>query len=145
MSGQENFEKDPRHFLYKEYLQILIDHMPPVFVMENVRGLISSKVEGRYVINDILRDLSKPGSTTGDETSGLEYRLYSLSKSGIMSLDADPNAFIVKAEEYGIPQARHRIFILGIRTDIDIEPPTLYGFKACETPNGLNLRDAFPI
>ena len=125
MSGQENFEKDPRHFLYKEYLRILIDHMPPVFVMENVKGLISSKVEGRYVINDILRDLSKPGSIIGDENSGLEYRLYSLSKSGVMSLDADPGAFIVKAEEYGIPQARHRIFILGIRSDIEIEPPTL--------------------
>jgi DNA (cytosine-5)-methyltransferase 1 len=31
----------------------------------------------------------------------------------------------VKAEEYGIPQARHRIFIVGIRSDIGIEPRTL--------------------
>jgi DNA (cytosine-5)-methyltransferase 1 len=42
-----------------------------------------------------------------------------------MSLDADPSAFVVKAEEYGIPQARHRIFIVGIRSDISIEPRTL--------------------
>jgi DNA (cytosine-5)-methyltransferase 1 len=125
MGGQENFENDPRHFLYKEYLRILIDHMPPVFVMENVKGLISSKVQGRYVINDILQDLSKPGSTVGDENSGLEYRLYSLSQSGVMSLDADSGAFVVRAEEYGIPQARHRIFILGIRSDVDIKPRIL--------------------
>lgn len=125
MRGNPDFEDDPRHFLYKEYLRILIDHMPPVFVMENVKGLISSKIQGRYVINDILRDLSKPASTVGDEQSGLEYRLYSLSQSGVMSLDADPSAFVVKAEEYGIPQSRHRIFILGIRSDVEIEPRIL--------------------
>jgi DNA (cytosine-5)-methyltransferase 1 len=125
MMGNPAFEDDPRHFLYKEYLKILADHTPPVFVMENVRGLISSKIRGRYVINDILRDLSKPASALGDEYSGLEYRLYSLSQPGVMDLDADPSAFVVKAEEYGIPQARHRIFIVGIRSDIDIEPRIL--------------------
>jgi DNA (cytosine-5)-methyltransferase 1 len=125
MKGNPDFEEDPRHFLYKEYLRILIDHAPPVFVMENVKGLISSQIQGRYVINDILEDLSKPASTVGDDGSGLEYRLYSLSQSGVMSLDADPSAFVVKAEEYGIPQARHRIFIVGIRRDIDIEPRIL--------------------
>jgi len=125
MKGNPDFEEDPRHFLYREYLHILVDHIPPVFVMENVKGLISSKIQGRYVINDILQDLSKPASAFGDDDSGLKYRLYSLSQSGIMSLDADPGAFVVKAEEYGIPQARHRIFIVGIRSDIGVEPRTL--------------------
>jgi DNA (cytosine-5)-methyltransferase 1 len=125
MKGNPDFEDDPRHFLYKEYLKILVDHAPPVFVMENVRGLISSKIGVRYVIKDILRDLSKPTSTFGNENSDLEYRLYSLSQYGVMSLDADPSAFVVKAEEYGIPQARHRIFIVGIRSDIDIKPRIL--------------------
>lgn len=125
MRGNPDFEDDPRHFLYKEYLRILIDHKPPVFIMENVKGLISSKIQGRYVINDILHDLSNPAKTVGDENSRLEYRLYSLSLDGVMSLDADPSAFVVKAEEYGIPQARHRIFILGIRSDLDIVPRIL--------------------
>lgn len=124
MMGNPDFEDDPRHFLYKEYLKILADHSPPVFVMENVRGLISSKIRGRYVIKDILQDLSKPSAFNGKH-SALEYKLYSLSHSGLMSLDADPSDFVVKAEEYGIPQARHRIFIVGIRNDIDIEPRTL--------------------
>jgi DNA (cytosine-5)-methyltransferase 1 len=125
MRGNPDFEEDPRHFLYKEYLQIIIDHKPPVFVMENVKGIISSKIQGRYVINDILRDLSRPASIVGEKDSGLEYKLYSLSQSGVTSLDADPSAFIVKAEEYGIPQARHRIFIVGIRSDLDVEPRIL--------------------
>ena len=42
-----------------------------------------------------------------------------------MSLSADPSAFVVKAEEYGVPQARHRIFVLGVRNDIDIMPRIL--------------------
>ena len=71
------------------------------------------------------RDLSQPASTVGEENAGLEYKLYSLSQSGVMDLDADPSDFVVKAEEYGIPQARHRIFIMGIRSDIDIKPRIL--------------------
>jgi len=125
MKGQENFENDPRHFLYREYLRILIDHKPPIFVMENVKGLISSKIQGKYVINDILRDLSNPSSIIDSKSSDLEYKLYSLSQPGIMNLTGDPSDFVVKAEEYGIPQARHRIFILGIRSDIDIVPKVL--------------------
>ena len=125
MMGKPDFESDPRHFLYKEYLQILADHKPPVFVMENVKGLLSARIKGKHVITDILRDLSDPaGAITGTD-SGLEYRLYSLSESGRQSIDADPASFTVKAEEYGIPQARHRIFIVGIRSDIDIQPATL--------------------
>ncbi len=34
------FEADEKHFLYREYLRILRAHAPPVFVMENVKGLI---------------------------------------------------------------------------------------------------------
>ena len=36
------YEADRRHFLYKEYLRIIADHAPPVFVIENVKGLLSS-------------------------------------------------------------------------------------------------------
>jgi DNA (cytosine-5)-methyltransferase 1 len=35
-------------------------------------------------------------------------------------VDLDPRDFIVKAEEYGIPQARHRVILLGIREDIAV-------------------------
>ncbi len=125
MRGNPEFESDPRHFLYKEYLRILADHQPPLFVMENVRGLISSKINGVFVIKDILRDLSKPECALVGSDSGLEYSLYSLSESGNKNTDPDPNSFIVKSEEYGIPQARHRIFILGIRKDIKLCPEIL--------------------
>ncbi|PCR97678.1 DNA (cytosine-5-)-methyltransferase [Pseudomonas fluorescens] len=125
MSGSPDFEDDKRHFLYREYLKIIVDHKPPVFVMENVKGLLSAKVKGEPVIQKILRDLTHPKSAVGEGDNGLAYRLYSLSEMGEFSMDADPASFLVKAEEYGIPQARHRIFIIGIRNDIKVTPGIL--------------------
>jgi len=37
-------ELDDRHFLYKEYLRIISAHWPSVFVMENVKGILTSRV-----------------------------------------------------------------------------------------------------
>ena len=119
------FEQDEKHFLYKEYLKIIIDHRPPVFVMENVKGLLSAKIDGESVLQKILRDLSKPKAAVSRKENGLSYRLYSLSEKGAFQEDADPSSFIVKAEEYGVPQARHRMFILGVRSDLNIEPEIL--------------------
>lgn len=131
MMGNPEFESDPRHFLYREYLQILAEQKPPVFVMENVKGLLSAKVKGDYVINHILRDLSDPARAVFGNNSGLGYKLYSLSESGLKNTDTDPTSFTIKAEEYGIPQARHRIFIVGIRSDIDIRPASLEKSEVC--------------
>lgn len=125
MSGNPDFESDPRHFLYKEYLRILADHTPPVFVMENVKGLLSSQIDGDYVIKHILRDLSRPEYAIYEKQSSLEYKLYSLSEPGLKTQETDPSGFIVKAENYGIPQARHRIFIVGVRADLEIVPAIL--------------------
>lgn len=124
------FEQDEKHFLYKEYLKIIIDHRPPVFVMENVKGILSAKVDGEPVLQKILRDLSKPKAAVGRKDNGLSYRLYSLTEKGAFQAEADPSSFIVKAEEYGVPQARHRMFILGIRSDLNIEPEILQKEKA---------------
>ncbi|WP_223478075.1 DNA cytosine methyltransferase [Oricola indica] len=125
MMNNPDFQEDERHFLYREYLKIIADHSPPVFVMENVKGLLSAKVKGEPVITRILADLSKPGEALADKNESLGYRLYSLSEEGEMTSDADPRQFLVKAEEYGVPQARHRMFIVGIRGDIDIVPRQL--------------------
>lgn len=124
------FEEDEKHFLYREYLKIITDHKPPVFVMENVKGLLSAKVKGEPVVQKIIRDLSKPKKAVGRSDNGLSYRLYSLSEKGEVKDEISPASFIVKAEEYGVPQARHRMFILGIRSDLDVEPEVLHKEEA---------------
>ena len=121
MNSNPDFEKDERHFLYLEYLKIIADHRPPVFVMENVKGLLSAQHGGKRMIERIMGDLRQPGLALTGKKSGLSYNLFSLVDEH-ESDEIDPAAFLVKAEEYGIPQARHRILILGIRSDIDITP-----------------------
>jgi len=130
MMGNPDFEEDERHFLYKEYLKIIIDHRPPVFVMENVKGLLSAKVNGEFVVDKIVQDLRNPVKALGRGKNALKYKLYSLSQEGEVVGEIEPKSFIVKAEEYGVPQARHRMFILGVRSDINVVPKVLKKSKA---------------
>ena len=130
MMGQPGFKHDERHTLYLEYLRNIIDHRPPIFVMENVKGLLSATIEGKSAISRIVRDLAKPGCAIAGASSDLVYKLYSLSENGVVGGEVDPRLFVVHAEEYGIPQARHRMFIVGIRSDLKVRPDTLRKNKA---------------
>ena len=115
-------EDDHRHYLYRQYLRIVGKTKPAAFVMENVKGILSSTVGGRRIFHDILNDLHDPvRASTGKR--GPRYVIRSLStdtkfEHGMNPKDLDPRDFIVKAEDYGIPQARHRVILLGVREDI---------------------------
>lgn len=125
MMRKSDFESDERHTLYLEYLRIIADHQPPIFVMENVKGLLSATIEGRSAIHRIVSDLSKPNRAIHDAPNDLTYKLYSLSEDDMAEGNVDPRLFVVRAEEYGIPQARHRMFIVGIRGDLKTKPGRL--------------------
>lgn len=104
------FEEDKRHFLYREYLRIIRKFSPAIFVMENVKGILSSTHGGGLIFERILSDLSRPG---GD----CEYEI----RSFVVPNSADrltPSDFVIKAEEHGIPQMRHRVILFGIRKDL---------------------------
>lgn len=125
MKGKTDFEEDERHFLYQEYLKIIIDHAPPVFVMENVKGLLSAKVNERLVVNQIISDLTNPGIALEGSNGELGYQLYPLDGEGDLDLEPNPRSFLVRAEQFGVPQARHRMFIVGVRNDIELTPSRL--------------------
>lgn len=117
-------EDDHRHFLYREYLRIIQKYRPAVFVMENVKGILSSKVGGEHIFHSILDDLSDPDRAIGKVRSRPGYRIHSLSNDVVFERGGDAKLidarkFIVRAEEYGIPQARHRVILLGVREDIE--------------------------
>lgn len=126
--GRAKYEADSRHYLYRHYLRILAVHRPAVFVMENVKGLLSATVKEQRILEQILRDLEQPltavyGRTKDDQPN---YRLVSLVRSSNGGLGQPlPEDFVVRAEDYGIPQARHRVIILGIRADIQGSPRLL--------------------
>lgn len=125
MKGDPAFVGDERHTLYLEYLRIIADHRPPIFVMENVKGLLSATIEGKSAISRIVSDLQQPSTAIADAPDDLAYRLYSLSEEEMAEGEVDPRLFVVRAEDYGIPQARHRMFIVGIRGDLKVRPSIL--------------------
>ncbi len=125
--GKANYvpENDHRHFLYREYLRVIQKYRPAVFVMENVKGILSSRVNGDLIFHSILRDLSDPDAAFGKSDSNSGYRILSLVKNvefkrGDSPDSIDPRDFTIRSEEYGIPQARHRVILLGVREDISI-------------------------
>lgn len=117
-------ERDKRTTLYVEYLQILADHRPVVFIMENVKGLLSAKLSKRPLFTRLLEDLSYPSAALqrenracGKRAINLRYRLFSLVEAGAYMPGASKK-FVIEAERYGVPQARHRVIVLGIREDL---------------------------
>jgi len=130
-STRPDFEEDERHLLYREYLRIMADHQPAIFVLENVKGLITSRHGGTKIVSRILDDLSAPGKALNVRgRTGLRYRLYALgSKQSVLPWmeegQHDGEEFLLQAEEYGIPQMRHRLFIVGVRTDVPGRPEWL--------------------
>jgi DNA (cytosine-5)-methyltransferase 1 len=147
-AGIEDYtiESDGRAILYKEYLKILDVAQPEVFVMENVKGFLSAKYNKKLIFPKILRDLHNPSKAI-NKKSGADYKIYSL-VSAPDNYDKNGNpiyeknsSFIIKMENYGIPQKRHRVILLGIRSDIDKKPeilnPFIQSYTVKQVINGL--------
>lgn len=114
-------EEDSRHFLYREYVRILDRLRPAAFVMENVKGMLSSMVHGGAIFERVIEDLGSAGDG---------YRLLPLAAppAGI-GTTSPARDFLVKSECHGVPQARHRVFVVGLRHDrctgLDLAHPLL--------------------
>ena len=88
--------KDERNFLYKEMLRVIKDKNPKFFVAENVKGILS--MEKGKVIEMIKKDFESLG-----------YKV---------------DARLLNAAEYGVPQARERVVIIGNRLGVENPYPT---------------------
>ena len=88
--------KDERNFLYKELLRVIKDKNPKFFVAENVKGILS--MEKGKVIEMIKKDFESLG-----------YKV---------------DARLLNAAEYGVPQARERVVIIGNRLGLENPYPT---------------------
>lgn len=92
LAGKRDPE-DMRNRLYKQYVRVVAGLHPKAFVFENVAKLTSMKnQDGSFFIDEILREFSEVG--------------YSLSYQ------------IVNASDYGVPQSRERVIIVGVRRDL---------------------------
>lgn len=100
----EGMVNDPRNYLFESYIKVLDKFKPKVFVFENVTGLLSAKINGELIVTKILKELGK------------NYKLIS-----------KPNSMVLNSADYGVPQIRKRVIIIGVRKDIDISPEQIYG------------------
>ena len=109
-------EEDERHYLFREYIRVLDRLRPAAFVMENVKGMLSSTVESRLVFEMLMEDLTSLGSGHGHQ---YELRAIRVEGGKVSLREATrPSDFVVRAEEFGVPQRRHRVIIVGIRSDL---------------------------
>ncbi len=84
---------DERNTLYKELIRVINDKRPMFFVAENVKGILSLGKGG--VFKMIMRDFSNLGYK-------VKYKL-------------------LNAADYGVPQTRQRVIIVGVREDVEFE------------------------
>ena len=112
-------EEDERQSLYLEYAKVLGQLQPAVAVMENVKGMLSARHEGSLIMPRVLDRLRHAGSAN-------RYRLFALSSPRLTlrwTRGLQPKDFLVRANEHGVPQSRHRVFVVCIRTDIARDLP----------------------
>lgn len=94
MSGariRKGFIDDPRNYLFKHYFNVVRTVKPKVFVMENVKG-IATMQDGK-IFDEIKRIFQN-----ADLLDGEPYQIYHQ---------------VVKAVEFGVPQKRERMIIIG--------------------------------
>lgn len=93
MGGNRNPKKDSRTYLYLEFARVLNLVSPKFFVAENVSGL--SKLKGGKFLKEQLRVFQNAGKHGYEITYA-----------------------VLNAKDYGVPQSRKRVFLIGIRKDI---------------------------
>lgn len=96
-------QNDPRNYLFESYVKVLNHYRPKFFVFENVTGMLTAKINGEHIINKIVRALSE------------NYKVR-----------FEPKMNVLNAANYGVPQVRKRVIIIGVRNDLDIEPEKVY-------------------
>lgn len=89
---------DPRNRLFYGFVKFINWYSPRVFVMENVKGLLSMK--NGQVLETILEEFRNAGAFGGYDVSFK----------------------VLLASDYGVPQNRERVIFIGTRHDLKLTP-----------------------
>ncbi len=90
---ENGMNDDYRNFLFESYLKVVDHYQPKAFIFENVPGLLSANPGGVSIVNRITKDFSEKGFVITTDLRGKA---------------------LVDCSEYGVPQSRKRLVILGI-------------------------------
>lgn len=100
---ENGMKNDPRNYLFESYVKILNHYKPKFFVFENVTGILTAKINNKHIINTIIKKLSE------------EYKV-----------TTKPNDHVLNSANYGVPQIRKRVILIGVRKDISIDVEDVY-------------------
>lgn len=110
--GNRKGTEDDRGQLVFDYVRIISETRPKVFLMENVRGLLSMPAYRQTAGNSIPIHLTKPGSLVQllfEKFNEIGYRV---------------DLFVVNSVNYGAPQVRERVLLIGNRFGLRCNFPT---------------------
>lgn len=100
---ENSMKNDPRNYLFENYEKILNHFKPSIFLFENVTGLLTAKFNNKKVIDVIKEKLGK------------NYKILN-----------DTKKMVLNSCEYGVPQIRKRVFLIGIRKDINYDVEKIF-------------------
>lgn len=122
MGGKHRAFLDPRD-MFPAAIEVIRDVRPRAFIIENVKGLTRASFSSYF--NYILLRLEFPTSVPKSNEPWFDHyeRLVSEKSRGLRGLKSDVAyrvvPTLVNAANYGIPQKRERVFIVGFRSDLD--------------------------
>lgn len=94
---ENGMRNDYRNFLFESYMRLVRHYQPRLFVFENVPGILSAKPDGENLVTDLIRaEIENAGYTIIENLRDAQFDL----------------------TEYGVPQRRKRIIIVGLRQDL---------------------------
>jgi DNA (cytosine-5)-methyltransferase 1 len=123
-------EEIPSNHLYREMADVVAAIGPRAFVFENVRGLLSSRWTPDGDKGEIWVDVQRA-------FRDIEVR------RGRKRLGYEVRAAVLSAGDYGVPQNRPRVLLVGIRTDIALptKGPVADGFLPAPVGQAPDLMD----
>jgi DNA (cytosine-5)-methyltransferase 1 len=141
-------KNDERFFLYLEYLKVLDCAAPDIFIMENVEGILTAEIDsGERIFRKIKRELTRPKNEKSEQ-----YDIYSLStkpKKAATSINGpeyeSDRDYVITASDYGIPQDRKRVILLGIKKKYGPLKKTMNKTGAENVPSAKELIGLLPM
>lgn len=131
-AGRRTGISDPRGTLLWDYLRFVESLKPKFFLMENVRGLLSSALRHRP-----LADRPDKGGPPldEDELPGSVIRMFARDIRNIEGCPYHMDCFEVNAVNYGTPQLRERALFIGNRFGITVDFPAPTHGPGSEQPD----------
>lgn len=137
-AGKRMSVGDPRGSLFKDFIRIVKEVQPHLFIMENVRGLLSAPIRHRP---HFQRELGYP-PLEPDELPGSALEVVLAEMKHLGYTVAPPS--LIEAADYGVPQNRTRVIFLASRDGQHVTFPLATHSKngAATLPKWSTLKDA---